>query len=220
MRGARSSGTVNRAPVCSHGSDAVELLLRGTRRERPEPGDHALDRRTVHTNALLRRGEDDRASSASGPCCESEKSKAADGADGSAGNLSETPSKPPRKRVSAVSVPAAGFADRPSGPGMGGGYYLYPATARLRVPNGGDGLVQQVRDIMGSILEPGGGLLREGSSPGIGGEEAGDIQQRSGEPVHERGFYGRAPVSGRANKHGRTGGGCSTTSWWSVFGGA
>jgi hypothetical protein len=57
---------------------------------------------------------------------------------------------------------------------------------------------------VGSVADSGSGLLRSGIASRAGGKETGDIQQRSGQPVHERWLHGGAPISGCAHQHGWT----------------
>ena len=90
-----------------------------------------------------------------------------------------------------------GLGDRAAEPCLVRRYHLHPGAARLPLPGGGHGLGEPVRSGLASVEHTGRKLLhrRARGSPGPAWQ-AGDLQHRPGQPVHQLCLH-RAPAGGR-----------------------
>ena len=78
-------------------------------------------------------------------------------------------------------------------PGLGDGHHLHPDGARLRLSRRRRRLVQPPGSGLAAVDHAGGGLLHRGPRGGAGqARQAGDLQHRSGQPVHQRRLHRRA----------------------------
>ena len=100
---------------------------------------------------------------------------------------------------------ASGFADRAAEPGLGGGHHLRPDRPRLLVSGGDHGLAEPGGAGLAVVEHDGRVVLRfRAGRSAEAVRQAGDLQHRSGEPIHQRGVHRHAArgrdqsVDGRA----------------------
>ena len=78
-------------------------------------------------------------------------------------------------------------------PGLGDGYHLHPDGARLRLSCRRRRLVQPPGSRLAVVDHDGSGVLHRGAGGGPGPSwQAGDLQHRSGQPVHQRRLHRRS----------------------------
>ena len=163
----RAARTEHSAAVPLDGGFAVGIVLRGGTGNGRESAIDAVDRRAIHTDAVLRDPEDGlvaRRARTPGQC---KTGTPADAADGAGGDLSEATAVGSRARAQDLSVSAAQSQDRSARPGLGQRYHLHPAAAGIRLSGGGHGLVQPLCAGVGSIDFVGERLLRGGAGLGL-----------------------------------------------------
>jgi hypothetical protein len=191
------------------GDLAIGAVLQSGGRERRELGADAFAGRAVHAHALLWGASHDVLADAARLRGEREAGAAADTADGTRSDLSETAAVGARARTPDLPLPTARFEDRSTEPGVGQRHHVYPSATRVYLSGGDPGLVQPIRGGLGSVGVVGGRLLPGG--PGVGAEDSvpGDLQFRSRGAVQQRGFHEAAGGAWDHHQHGwaRTGDG-------------
>jgi hypothetical protein len=153
---------------------AVRVVLRGGTGDGRELGIDAVDRRAIHTDAILRNPEDGLVAGRARIRGQCETGTSVDAADGVGSDLSEASAVGSRERAPDLSVSAAQPEDRAAGPRVDQRYHLYPPTAGICVSGGDHGLVQPLRTGVGSIGFLGERLLR--GSAGLGVDDSKDTR--------------------------------------------
>src|SRR5260370_6564155 len=200
----RAQRTEDTAAVPVDGGFAIGVVLRGRTGDGREFEIDAVDRRAIHTDAVLRNPEDGlvaRRARIRGQC---ETGTPADAADGAGSDISEATAVGSRVRTQDLSVSAAQPQDRSAGPRLGQRYHLHPTAAGICLSGGDHGLVQPLCAGVGGIDFVGERLLRGGTGLGIDDDAAGDLQYRPRGAVHQRGFYEPSRGAGDHDQHGRT----------------
>src|SRR5215831_14609630 len=146
------------------GSFAIRVVLHPGGRERGKPRADAPAGRAVHAHALLWGASHDVLAGAARPWGEREAGAAADAADGTGSDLSETAAVGARTRTPDLSLSPAGVEDRSTQPGVGQRYHLYWAAPRVYLSGGDPGRVQPLRGGLGSVGIVGERLLPGGAS--------------------------------------------------------
>ena len=101
-----------------------------------------------------------------------------------------------------LSLSSQGAGDRPAQSGLVCRHHLHPGAARLSVPGRDHGLGDTPCPVLAAVEHHGCRVLRRGSEGGAGPiRQAGDLQHRPGQPVHQPRLHRRAQ-----------GGGCGTIS--------
>ena len=130
----------------------------------------------------------------------------ADEAHGHRGDLSPAEHVEARAGPQDLSVSAARPDGRAAEPGLGDGHHLHPDGARLRLSRRRRRLVQPAGAGASGVDHDGGRLLRRGAGGGAGQtRQAGDLQHRSGQPVHRDGLHRRPREERDRHQHGRQG---------------
>src|ERR1035441_6428774 len=166
---ARASGTGPSRPQCPTamrvaGRQPRRLVLRTSGRKRRELAADEIAGRTLHTGAVLRQPEDDRVACHTRARSESQTDLAADASDGTGGRLSEAEAEPAGRRPQDLPVPAERRDGGARQSGVEHGHHVHPDGAGLRLPGGGDGLVQPVRPELVAVIDIGNRLLQIGRS--------------------------------------------------------
>ena len=105
---------------------------------------------------------------------------------------------PAGRRAQDLPVFTAECGGHAARPGVVQRHHVRAAAARVLVPGGGAGLVQPVRAELAAVEHAGGELLLRGAGGGALAVAAGDLQQRSREPVHGGAFTRRLEAHGVA----------------------
>ena len=103
-------------------------------------------------------------------------------------------------------VPAGRPDDRPGQPGLVQRHYLHPAGQGLHLPGGDHGLALAGGAGLADFEHAACRLLRR--CPGRGAaavRQAGDLQHRSGQPIHQHRLHRRAEGPRHQDQHGRQG---------------
>ena len=144
---------------------------------------------------------------------------AADAADGLASDPSAAPDQRGASRASDLSLSSAGYDDRSAEPGLVRRHHLHPGPSRLHVSGGYHGLGDAPCPGLAAVEHAGRRLLHRRARRGVGQvRQAGDLQHRSGQPVHRRRLHRAITGGGGEDLDGRQGGAGSTTSSSSVSG--
>ena len=196
--------TEHPAAVPLGGGFAVGVVLRGGTGSGRESALDALDRRAIHTDAVLRNSEDGLVARRARIRSQREAGTPADAADGAGGALSEATAVGSRVRTQDLSVSAAQPEDRSARPRLGQRYHLHSPAAGLCLSGGDHGLVQSLCAGVGSIDFVGERLLCGGTGLGIDDDAAGDLQYRPRGAIHQRGIYEPSREAGHHDQHGRT----------------
>src|SRR6266851_2797544 len=199
----RAQRTEHTAAVPLGGGFAVGVVLRGGTGSGREFAIDAVDRRAIHTDAVLRNPEDGLVAGRARIHGQHETGTPADAADGAGSDLCKATAVGSRARTQDLSVSAAQPQDRSAGPRLGQRHHLHPTAAGLCLSGGDHGLVQPLCAGVGSIDFVGECLLRGGTGLGIDGDAAGDLQYRPRGAVHQRGFYEPSREAGHHDQHGR-----------------
>lgn len=163
------------------------VLLQGQGRERLEPETDASDRRTVPRHTVVWLSSDGALASTSGPPCRSQAGAEVDAHDGAGADLSGPAHVEASSGTSSVSVSAAEHDNRSAEPSLVCRRDLHPDATGLSVSRGDHGLVDTRRAGLAAIQHHAPGLLRRGSAGGaVSLRNAGDLQHRPGESVHQR----------------------------------
>jgi hypothetical protein len=200
----RAARTEHTAAVPLGGDFAVGMVLRGGTGSGREFAIDAVDRRAIHTEAVLRNPEDGLVARRARTRGQRKTGTPADAADGAGSNLSEATAVGSRVRAQDLSVSAAQSQDRSARPRLVRRYHLHSPAAGLCLSGGDHGLVQPLCAGVGSIDFAREGLLRGGTGLGIDDNAAGDFQYRPGGAVHQRGIYEPSREAGHHDQHGRT----------------
>src|SRR5271165_3582035 len=179
-------------------------LVRGGTGSGRESAIDAVDRRAIHTDAVLRNPEDGLVARRARIRGQRETGTPADAGDGAGSALFEATAVGSRVRTQDLSVSAAQSQDRSARPRLGKRYHLHSPAAGLCLSGGDHGLVQPLRAGVGSIDFVGERLLRGGTGLGIDDDAAGDLQYRPRGAVHQRGIYEASGEAGHHDQHGRT----------------
>src|SRR2546422_5318056 len=111
----------------------------------------AFNRRAVHADAVLRSPKDELVAGRARIRGQSETGAPIDAGDGAGGDLSEAAAVQADARASHLSVPAAWSEDRPAESGLDQRHHLHSTAARIHLSGRGDGLVQPLCPVLGSI---------------------------------------------------------------------
>src|SRR5208282_3984374 len=196
--------TEHTAAVPLGGGFAVGMVLRGGTGSGREFAIDAVDRRAIHTDAVLRNPEDGLVARRARICGQCETGTPADAADGAGSDLSKATAFGSRVRTQDLSVSAAQSQDRSARPRVVRRYHLHPPAAGLCLSGGDHGLVQPLCAGVGSIDFVGERLLRGGTGLGIDDDAAGDLQYRPRSAVHQRDIHEPSREAGHHDQHGRT----------------
>src|ERR1700687_1157174 len=121
--------TEHTAAVPLDGGFAVGVVLRGETGDGREFEIDAVDRRAIHTDAVLRDPEDGLVARRARIRGECETGTPADAADGAGSDISEAPAFGSRDRTQDLSVSAGQPQDRSARPRLGQRYHLHPTAA-------------------------------------------------------------------------------------------
>ena len=163
----------------------------------------AVNRRAIHTDAVLWDPEDEVVARRARVRGQSQTGASADAADGTRGDLPEATTVGPRFRAPHLSVSATGAENRSSEPSLVQRHNLHTAAARVHLSGGGDGLVQPVCTGLGGVGVLGHVLLPSGSGLGLTVGTTGYFQHRSRSAVHQRRFHQAAGELWHRYQHGR-----------------
>jgi hypothetical protein len=133
----RAARTEHTAAVPLGGDFAVGMVLRGETGSDREFAIDAVDRRAIHTDAVLRNPEDGLVARRARTRGQRKTGTPADAADGAGSNLSEATAVGSRVRAQDLSVSAAQSQDRSTRPRLGQRYHLHSPAAGLCL-SGGD----------------------------------------------------------------------------------
>lgn len=183
--------TEHTAAVPLDGGFAVGVVLRGGTGDGRKFAIDAVDRRAIHTDAVLRNPKDGLVARRARIRSQCETGTPADAADGAGSDISEAPAVGSWGRAQDLSVSAGQPQDRSARPRMGQRYHLHPTAAGICLFGGDHGLVQPVCAGVGSIDFVGERLLCGSTGLGIDDDAAGDLQYRPRGAVHQRDFYER-----------------------------
>jgi len=190
------------AAVPVNGSVALGLVLRTARRERTESDADAAAGRAVHANTFLRRSKDDGYTHQAGLSRQSETNPATTAADGTGSDLSKTEFVEASAWASYLSLPFAPRRHHAAKSGVVDRHHVYPAAHGFHLSGRGHGLVQPLRTELGTIDEPGGGVLLLGSGPRLAAWPSRNLQQRSGSSIHQRRFHRSTGSREYLDQHG------------------
>src|SRR5687768_4949481 len=151
MDRAWSSGSQHSAAVRAAGSEPVELVRAGGRGDGPEPAVHAFDRRAVSASSGVRLAANDGLPAEAGPWGESQAGPAFDADNGPGSDLRQAAALAAGTGVANLPVFAAERGDCSSEPGVEHGHHVRAAGVWVRVPDGGTGLVQPIRALLGVV---------------------------------------------------------------------
>ena len=150
-------------------------------------GVDAPARRAVSGGAVLRLTAHGRSAQARRHSGRPPSGAPSDAADGSGGAGAEARDEPAGAGPSDLSLPVARPRDRAAEPGVGGRHHVHPDGPRLPVSSGDHRLVLAGGAGMAAVKHDGRRLLCRGSGDGADAfRDAGDLQHRSGRPVHQR----------------------------------
>ena len=200
----RAASTEHTAAVPLGGCFAVGVVLRGGTGSGREFALDAVDRRAIHTDAVLRNPEDGLVAGRARIRGQRETGTPADAADGAGSDLSKATAVGSRVRTQDLSVSAGQPQDRSARPRLGRRYHLHSPAAGLCLSGGDHGLVQPLCAGVGGIDFVGERLLRGGTGLGIDDNAAGDFQHRPRGAVHQRCIYEPSREAGHHDQHGRT----------------
>ena len=180
----------------------IWVLPQGGGRKRDKPGTDAVSGRGLYGDAVLRDTSNDGGSASERIPCEPQTYRSVAATDGAECIISKAAIKQKRSGAQDISVFIEGIRVRASEPSMVKRYNVYTATAWVRVSGSGNGLVQPLRIVMGVVADDGDGFLCFGVGMGVKGRETGNLQQRSGFSVHQRGFHRETARAWNTNQHG------------------
>ncbi len=164
---------------------------------------NAADRCAVLEDAVLRKSADDDLAAEGGLFGQSETNPAVNAVDEFGGHLSASADDAKESRTPCFSVSFAGSVDHSAGRSVGRRHHVHSDVSRVHVPGGDHRLAQSIRDWLAAIKQFGEQFLFGRVEPGVGKEEAGDLQHGSGCSIHESDLHGPVGVGGRADQHGR-----------------
>src|SRR6266849_1877943 len=124
--------------MCLVGPGTCEPVRPTGGRKRGESASHAAARCTVYRHTVLWEPSHDGLAAWPGLCGQSEARDTADAPDGQWGDLREAKAESAQRRAQDLSVSLAGGEDRAGQPRVEHRYHVYPLTARLYLPGGGD----------------------------------------------------------------------------------
>ena len=183
----------------------VECVLYGEyERVGGESGVDAADRRAVFEDAFLWFSADDMVAQPAGVWRQCQAGGAADAGDGIAGDVAGPSHEPSSSGTHKVPVFIAWNGDWSPLRGMERRHHVHSHATRIYVSDGGDGLVQPLRDCMGCVQQYGERILYRSVETCVEKRAANHFQHRPGQPVYERRIHGNAAPIRRANQHGWT----------------
>ena len=181
-------------------------VLQAQGRERGEPGADAPDRRALSEVPVLRLASDGPPARPGRPSGRPAPGAAADAADGLASDPSAAPDQRGASRASDLSLSSAGYDDRSAEPGLVRRHHLHPGPSRLHVSGGDHGLGDAPCPGLAAVEHAGRRLLHRRARRGVGQvRQAGDLQHRSGQPVHRRRLHRAITGGGGEDLDGRQG---------------
>jgi len=187
-----------RRSVSTNGPAAQHMVLRAARRKSGEPGVDASHRPVVSEMAILRQPQDIERIER-----QPQAYPAADANHGDRGDLSQTSHDSSRKGTQDLSLFAARCSDNSLQSGLEHRHHLLADAAWLLVPDSRDGLVQSLRAVLAALQHAGGKFLFGSFGGSLARRATGDIQHRSGEPVHGRGVHLAVVGLRHRRQHGR-----------------
>jgi len=155
---------------------ASELLPQGSRSKRIKPGADAYTGRGVHGDAVLRDKANDGRTASERIRSKPQADSAVVTPNGNKCDICEAVFKQKRLWTQGISVFVERNGDRAAEPGMVNGHNVYTAASRVRVSGSSDGLVQQIRVVMGVIGNDGDGVLCIGAGMGVETRQTGNLQ--------------------------------------------
>ena len=182
--------------VRTFGYAPVNVLLYGRQGIAVESQLDAPDRRTVYPHSFLWRTPHDRVAKSAEPLGQSQTGSTTDARHGIGSDLSETPAFATGPASQNIPVFIKKYEGNGRQPGLGGGHHLHSFTWRLYLSHGDHGLVQSLRDRLGTIEFIRNRVLRPRTRTGINGRLPGNIQHRSRLAIYQHGFY-RGTGAGR-----------------------
>ena len=177
---------------------AVDVVLHADWGDAQKPGTDAADRRAVLAHAVLRQPQDSLS-----PWRESQTNSTIDATDGDRSHLSAAVHHAASRGSQDLSILAAWTQDRPAQPGVVQRYHVCAAAARIPVPGGNYGLVQPLRTGLETFEHIDGRFLFGCIERCARKLSAGDLQQRSGKPVHSHTVYVATGNPRYSDQHGR-----------------
>jgi len=181
---------------------AVGLVLHTGTRDGRKSAIDALDRRAIHTDAILWSSENELVARQTRIWRQSETGEAADEADGVGSHLLQAAFVGPLARTSNLSLFAERYEHRSSKPSMVQRHHLHSTQARIHLSGCGHGLVQPVRAVVGSIGFDGHIVLRGRVGLGAAAWPARDFQYGSRFAIHQRGLHQPVAQAWDQNQHG------------------
>src|ERR1700674_493715 len=179
------------------GSAALDLLLSAAAGEHGEPASAPPAGPTLHEAPVLRQPQNGRRTGS-----EPQAHPAADAHSGHRSPLSQAQLEPPGAGSPDLPVPAARRHERAAQPRLEHRYYLPSHAWRLSLPGGRHGLVQLVRNQLGTVQHHGGGLLSGGAPRRVPLRPTRNLELRSGVAVHLGGLPGPAQTAWNLDQHG------------------
>lgn len=178
-------------------TEPIIVLLRTGGGVLGESSNDAIDRQTIPPNAVFRFASDGGlVGASSAQAGESKTHATVDANHENRGYLPTTANNAPQPGTPCFSVFIAKFDDHTQGSGMEYRHHIHPASRRLHVLGGGDGLAHALRVVLAAFKHVGGSLLHRGVGRLPGDQHARDLQYRSRLPIHVAEVYeclGRAP---------------------------
>ena len=164
---------------------------------------NASDRCAVLEDAILRKSADDDLAAGAGIFGQSETRSAVNAVNEFGGHLSASADDTKRSRTPCFSVSFARSVDHSAGRSVGRRYHVYSDVSRVHVPGGDHRLAQSLCDWLAAVEQSREQFLRGRFEPGVGKEEAGDLQHGSGCSIHKSDLHRPVGGGGRADQHGR-----------------
>ena len=188
--------------MCAGRFVSLGALLHSSRRNGRKSGADAPARRAIYAYAVLWRSENAPMADPTGLRCQSKESATAFTTNGIGSDLRKATIVKAGARTSNLSLSIARPSDCTTQSSMGHGHHLHSSAARFCVSGGHYGLVQQVRPFMGVVGHAGCGFLFGSVGMGIENGKPGNLQFRSGIPIHKRAIHKAAARARRPDQHG------------------
>jgi len=196
-------GTEPDATMPIGGNIACRPVLRTATGERAESAPDAALGRAVHTNAFLRRHQDDRCAPQARIHRESETCPATTAADGLGSDIPQAASFNAGAWPSHLPIPPAQRCHHAAQPGLVERHHIHSAARWLHLPGRRHGLVQPLRAQLGNFDESRCGILLLSVGPGVAARTSGNLQHRPRRSIHQRGLHRSARIRKHFDQHGR-----------------
>src|ERR1700724_63515 len=197
MDRSHSSAPQHSTAVRTAGGAALDLLLPAAAGEHGEPAPAPPARPAVPEAAVFRKPQNGRRVGS-----EPQAHPTADAHPGYRSPLSETELEPSGARARSVPIPTARRENPQAQPRLEHRYYLPPNARWLSLSGRGDGLVQPLRDQLGTLQYDGDWFLPDGVGRRVSFRPARNLELRSGLAVHLGGLFGSAQKSRHRDQHG------------------